>query len=72
MSVRRFRTNFTTLICTYWGDSGYFVAEEAIKTTAYEDFVAEKVSEDRSIFGLYPATEESRTEFQTYRNRSQG
>ena len=32
------------------------IAEEATEMTAYEDFVAEKVREGRSIIGLYPAT----------------
>jgi hypothetical protein len=36
--------------------------------TAYEDFVTEKVSEGRPIFGLYPATEEqSRIDFAAWR-----
>lgn len=33
------------------------IAAEATEMTAYEDFVAEKVSEGRSIRGLYPATD---------------
>jgi regulator of RNase E activity RraA len=32
------------------------IAAEAIEMTAYEDFAAEKVSEGRSLVGLYPAT----------------
>jgi regulator of RNase E activity RraA len=44
------------------------IAEEAFEMTAFEDFVAEKVREGRSILGLYPATEEAtRTEFATWR-----
>jgi regulator of RNase E activity RraA len=35
------------------------VAEEAQEMTVFEDFVAEKVMEGRSILGLYPATEEA-------------
>jgi len=46
------------------------VAEEASAMTAFEDFVAEKVGEGRSILGLYPATDErTRTEFATWRER---
>jgi len=40
------------------------VANEAFEMTAFEDFVAEKVMEGRSILGLYPATEEkTKTDF---------
>lgn len=35
------------------------VSAEAIEMTAFEDFVSEEVLKGRSIFGLYPATEES-------------
>lgn len=34
------------------------VAAEAVQMTAYEDFVTEEVLKGRSIFGLYPATED--------------
>ena len=44
------------------------IAAEAVEMTAFEDFVAEKVHEGRSILGLYPATEEkTRTEFAAWR-----
>ena len=44
------------------------IAEEAFEMTAFEDFVAERVKEGRSILGLYPATEEAtRTEFAAWR-----
>ena len=44
------------------------IAIEATEMTAFEDFVAEKVREGRSIVGLYPPTEEkSRTEFEVWR-----
>jgi regulator of RNase E activity RraA len=33
------------------------IAAEAVEMTAFEDFVAEKVLEGRSILGLYPATD---------------
>ena len=42
------------------------VAEEACAQTAYEDFVQEEVMKGRSIIGLYPATAESRREFETW------
>lgn len=34
------------------------IADEAVEMTAFEDFVAEQVRKGRSIFGLYPATDE--------------
>ena len=34
------------------------IADEAMEMTAFEDFVAEQVSNGRSILGLYPATDE--------------
>lgn len=40
------------------------VAEDAHAMTLYEAFAAEKVREGRSIFGLYPATEASRAEYE--------
>ena len=44
------------------------VAAEAVEMTAFEDFVAEKVMEGRSILGLYPPTDErSRLEFAAWR-----
>lgn len=43
------------------------IAEEAFHMTAYEDFVEERVSEGRKIFGLYPASAESRAEFEQWR-----
>jgi regulator of RNase E activity RraA len=44
------------------------IADEAVEMTAYEDFVIEKVFEGRSIFGLYPATDEqSKMDFTTWR-----
>ena len=48
------------------------IAIEATEMTAFEDFVAEKVREGRSIVGLYPPTEEeSRTEFEVWRKTNQ-
>lgn len=46
------------------------IAEEAFEMTAYEDFVEEQVSAGRRIFGLYPATPESRSEFMTWRKEN--
>jgi regulator of RNase E activity RraA len=44
------------------------IADEAVEMTAYEDFVTEKVFEGRSIFGLYPATDEqSKIDFTAWR-----
>ncbi|WMS43410.1 ribonuclease activity regulator RraA [Acuticoccus sp. MNP-M23] len=44
------------------------ITAEAVEMTCFEDFVAEKVLEGRSILGLYPATEEAtRTEFASWR-----
>lgn len=34
------------------------IADEAFEMTAFEDFVAEQVRKGRSIFGLYPATDD--------------
>ncbi|MGI9484579.1 MAG: ribonuclease activity regulator RraA [Geminicoccaceae bacterium] len=45
------------------------VAEEAFEMTAYEDFVEEQVVAGRRIFGLYPASPESRAEFETWRQK---
>jgi regulator of RNase E activity RraA len=44
------------------------VAEEAFEMTVFEDFVAEKVGEGRSILGLYPPTDEqSKTDYLDWR-----
>ena len=44
------------------------IAQEAFEMTAFEDFVAEKVREGRSIVGLYPPTaEQSKTDFAAWR-----
>lgn len=44
------------------------IAAEAVEMTAFEDFVAEKVLEGRSILGLYPPTDEkSKTDFAAWR-----
>ncbi len=46
------------------------IAEEAFEMTAYEDFVEEQVTGGRRIFGLYPASAESRAEFQVWRKEN--
>ena len=46
------------------------VAEEAYAQTAYEDFVQEEVMKGRSIVGLYPATTESRREFEAWQAKT--
>lgn len=43
------------------------VAEQAMDMTGYEAFAAAKVAEGRSIFGLFPATPESRAEYALWR-----
>ncbi len=43
------------------------VADEAFEQTVFEDFVAEKVTEGRSIFGIYPPDEKAKAEFATWR-----
>jgi regulator of RNase E activity RraA len=42
------------------------VAEEAADAAEYEGFVAAQLRRGRSIFGLFPATAESRTEYETW------
>ncbi|WP_137176771.1 ribonuclease activity regulator RraA [Roseomonas sp. AR75] len=47
------------------------IAAEGTEMTAYEDFVAEKVAEGRSIRGLYPATDpKSLEEFAAWRKNN--
>ena len=43
------------------------LAHEAAAMTAYEDWVAAKVGEGRRLPGIYPATPESRAEFEDWR-----
>ena len=44
------------------------IANEAFEMTAFEDFVTEQVQKGRSIFGLYPATDEQTlTDFAAWR-----
>jgi regulator of RNase E activity RraA len=43
------------------------VAEEAVAMTEYEDFVEAEVRKGRRLPGLYPATPESRQEFEAWR-----
>jgi regulator of RNase E activity RraA len=46
------------------------IADEAVEMTAYEDFVIERVRGGKTIFGLYPATDEANLrEFEVWRNR---
>ncbi len=46
------------------------IADEAVEMTAYEDFVEEQVAGGRRIFGLYPASPESRAEFDAWRKKN--
>jgi regulator of RNase E activity RraA len=48
------------------------VAEEAAAMTAYEEFVEARVGEGRPLRGLYPATDESRREFEAWRRDAGG
>ncbi|MGF1476574.1 MAG: ribonuclease activity regulator RraA [Geminicoccaceae bacterium] len=48
------------------------VADESFEMTAYEDFVEEQVAGGRKIFGIYPATHESRAEFVEWRSARDG
>jgi regulator of RNase E activity RraA len=44
------------------------ITAEAVEMTAFEDFVAEKVLEGRTILGLYPATAaQTRIDFEAWR-----
>jgi regulator of RNase E activity RraA len=44
------------------------ITDEAVETTAFEDFVSEEVQKGRSVFGLYPPTDErTLAEFVTWR-----
>ena len=47
------------------------IAKLAFEMTAYEDFVEEQVSAGRWNFGLYPASPESRTEFEAWRQENE-
>jgi regulator of RNase E activity RraA len=47
------------------------IANEAFEMTAFEDFVTEEVRKGRSIFGLYPATDEQTlTDFAAWRKKA--
>ena len=46
------------------------IADEAVEMTVFEDFVTEEVQKGRSIFGLYPATEEkTKADFAAWRKK---
>lgn len=45
------------------------VATEAFEQTIFEDFVQEQVEGGRSIFGVYPPSQETRNEFQVWRKQ---
>lgn len=51
------------------GDIANEVAEEAWSQTQYEEFVSQKVAEGRSIFGLFPAEDEARAEFEQWKKK---
>jgi len=48
------------------------IAAEALAATAYEDFVELQVRAGRRLHGLYPATPESRAEFERWRQEQGG
>jgi regulator of RNase E activity RraA len=48
------------------------IAQEAYESTQYDIFAAEAVALGRSIVGLYPATDESRAEFEQWRQGQNG
>lgn len=43
------------------------IAEEAFATMQYEEFAEEKIAEGRSIYGLFPPTEESRRDYDRWK-----
>jgi regulator of RNase E activity RraA len=43
------------------------LAQEAAETTAYDEFAEEKIAEGRSILDIFPATEETRREYDAWR-----
>jgi regulator of RNase E activity RraA len=48
------------------------IAAEAVEATAYEDFVELQVRAGRRLHGLYPATPESRAEFERWQKEQGG
>lgn len=48
------------------------VAEEAWTQSRYDTFAAEQIAKGRSVVGLYPATAESRNEFEHWRQANGG
>jgi regulator of RNase E activity RraA len=42
------------------------IAEEAFEQTRYDTFAAEEVARGRSVIGLYPATDQSRDDYQAW------
>jgi regulator of RNase E activity RraA len=48
------------------------IAAEALEMTRYEAFAAEQVKQGRALFGLYPATDESKAEFEIWRRTRRG
>lgn len=43
------------------------IAIEALSTVEYEEFAEEKIAEGRSIYGIFPATDESRAEYELWK-----
>lgn len=44
------------------------VAREAYEATLYEDYAQQRIKNGESIFGIFPATEESQREYQQWRD----
>jgi regulator of RNase E activity RraA len=45
------------------------IAEQAYEQTDYETFASHEVARGRSVIGLYPATDQSRADYQNWRRR---
>jgi regulator of RNase E activity RraA len=43
------------------------VAREAFEATQYEEFAEQEIARGRTIYGLFPATDESRVEYEAWR-----
>ena len=44
------------------------IAREAYEATLYEDYAQQRIRNGESIYGIFPATEESQREYQQWRN----
>ena len=46
------------------------MAHEAFEAAMYEEFAEAEIAVGRSIFGLFPAADESRTQYAVWRDRN--